>query len=535
MRHLRRLLGWAVFLACLSALGAGVFHFVRYRPRCTIVGPFVNDRLSPNGSRLVTVRGNKNEMRGPLQVWDTLSGRVVHEWFAGAQVETFEYSPDDRHVAISLDDGLLRLVDWHAGQVWPIEEPKRIEYCYFSPQGRWLFIHAKAPGGDMVLDMKTRQISLRMDESLIRSVPDERWAFTRKLQADKVFEVWDLAAAKKVGSIQSEVDQLLTSPDGKSVVSWLLDDKTDRAEAERLRRRIPDSGVEVWSLPTGHKRFRLEFPTVGIWGVAFSRNSQILATWLKYDNRASKMQVRRAENGRILWETAVIDPLHGDFAPDSTLFWLAQGGKTRTLTMFDAATGRKVWERPDCEWGMHFVGESGILLHNENTLPLFLDARTGEQKATGPPGFRTSTHVPTFTIDGQYFVIGGHQERGRPPFFWEAWLERHWANLLGEGLEGALVMESATGRELFRVLDCGRQRSDLSDDAGTLITADVVDNDGTSMIRVWDVAPTKAWLWAVGTALGAGLVLRFLVFRWVRAFFNRKKAAGGPTMKPEGE
>ena len=96
-------------------------------------------------------------------------------------------------------------------------------------------------------------------------------------------------------------------------------------------------------------------------------------------------------------------------------------------------------------------------------------------------------------------------------------------------------MESATGRELFRVTDCGRAWHALSDDAGTLITADVVDDDGTSMIRVWDVAPTKAWLWAAGSALGAGLVLRFLVFRWVRAFLNRKKAAGGQVMKPAGQ
>jgi hypothetical protein len=534
MRHLWRLLGWAVFLGCLSALGAGVFHFVRFRPRCTIVGSFVNERLSADGSRLVTVRGNKNELRGPLQVWDTSSGRVVHEWFAGGQVETFEYSPDDRHLAISLDDGLLRLVDWHAGQVWPIEEPKRIEYCYFSPQGRWLFIHAKAPGGDMVLDMKTRQISLRMEESLIRGVPDERWAFSRKLQADKVFEVWDLAAAKKVGSIQSEVDQLHTSPDGATVISWLLDDKTDRAEAKRLRGRIPDSGVEVWSLPTGRKRLRLDFPIVGNWGVAFSPNSQILATWLHFDERPSKMQLRSMENGQILFETAVIHGYYGDFAPDSTLFFLIQGvRKTQTLTMFDAVTGRKLWERPDSGWGTRFVSASGILVSNEelNKPLLFLDARTGEQKAIGPLSFCWSDHAPTFTSDNRHFVIAGHQERGRPPFFWEAWLERHWANLLGEGLEGVLVMESATGRELFRVLDCGRQRSDLSDDAGTLITADGLgDADGTSIIRAWDVAPTRAWLWAVGTALGAGLVLRFLVFRWVRAFLNRKKAAGGPTM-----
>ena len=45
--------GWAVFLGLLGAVGFGVFHVVRYRPRCVIEGPARHLHLSADGSRLV--------------------------------------------------------------------------------------------------------------------------------------------------------------------------------------------------------------------------------------------------------------------------------------------------------------------------------------------------------------------------------------------------------------------------------------------------------------------------------------------------
>jgi|GEM_PF-6030087 len=90
-------------------------------------------------------------------------------------------------------------------------------------------------------------------------------------------------------------------------------------------------------------------------------------------------------------------------------------------------------------------------------------------------------------------------------------------------------MESATGRELFRVINAGNQRHRLSDDASTLLTGDTFD-DGRRMIRVWDVRPTRAWLWAVGMVAGTGLGL--LALRWVWRKRAAHKAAGKRTPLP---
>jgi len=101
MSRVRRLLGWAVFLGFLAAVGVGVFHFVRYRPRCTIPELLFVQHLSADGSRLVTVTGpklNDAHNRGPLQVWDTHRGHVVHELFRDIAAGWFECSPNGLRV-----------------------------------------------------------------------------------------------------------------------------------------------------------------------------------------------------------------------------------------------------------------------------------------------------------------------------------------------------------------------------------------------------------------------------------------------------
>ena len=66
MRTVRRLLSWTLFLGCLTALGVGVFVFVRQRPRCTIKGSLAQMHLSSDGSRLLTLTEPKgNALHGP--------------------------------------------------------------------------------------------------------------------------------------------------------------------------------------------------------------------------------------------------------------------------------------------------------------------------------------------------------------------------------------------------------------------------------------------------------------------------------------
>src|SRR5262249_10619545 len=96
----------------------------------------------------------------------------------------------------------------------------------------------------------------------------------------------------------------------------------------------------------------------------------------------------------------------------------------------------------------------------------------------------------------------------REPYFWETWLEKYWPELFGDDIDGALVMETATGRELFRVVNRAKASYALSDDGSTLVTVDPAPGpDKIVIIRVWDIPPHRARQWAVGTAAGTGIAL----------------------------
>jgi hypothetical protein len=176
--------------------------------------------------------------------------------------------------------------------------------------------------------------------------------------------------------------------------------------------------------------------------------------------------------------------------------------------MFDTSTGQVLWKMPGYAT-TRFAGTSGVLLQQEDfDKPLrFLDARTGKANAAIPLDFPTVNYIPALTADGAHFVIGDFQQRTRAPFCWEAWLATWWPELFADGLPGVLVMESATGRELFRTTNRGDHSYRLSNDASTLVTIDPVDRTGSFAIRAFDVHPTRAWLWAFGVTLVAGMLI----------------------------
>ena len=90
------------------------------------------------------------------------------------------------------------------------------------------------------------------------------------------------------------------------------------------------------------------------------------------------------------------------------------------------------------------------------------------------------------------------------------------------------MLETATGRELFRLLRHGWQARLLSDDASTLLTVDAADGDAENrfIVRIWEVRPTRAYLWAMGAALATGMVLRMSA-RFAKRIGNRGRANVG--------
>jgi hypothetical protein len=542
MARMRRLLGWTVFLGFLAAVGTVCYIFVRHAPRCTITGPLVFQHLSADGSRLVTLRPKGNHVvRGPLQVWDTHSGHVVHEWFTDADVLRFNRSADDRHGAIVLSDGRLRIVDWQTGQAWRFDEPpenEAVNRADFSPKGRWLSVVTASCKTLYLIDVNTCQVVLRMKDNWPAVSADDRLVFHRQGQ-DRAVTVRDIGNGKTLGVLATTANRFFLSDDARLLIE--LHEEPIPAPPPELDDGLPGRNgfhkieaknfrVGVWDTATFQRRFQHGLARPGSLETSLSRDGRRLAMWLRAAREASNLEMIDTARGELLWSYAMQRGDNFEFAPDGSLCYLVrQLEHTFFLaTMFDAANGQVLWEKP--AYGTtRFAMDGAVLLYQEDfAKPVhFLDARSGAIQATIPLNFRTANYIPMLTRDGRQFVIGGWQMRNREPYFWETWLEKYWPELLGDDIDGALVMETATGRELFRVVNRAKESYALSDDGNTLVTVDPAPGpEKTVIIRIWDIPPTRAYRWAVGVTASTGVGL--LALRWA---WRRRKAPNPAAIK----
>lgn len=478
MHFTRRLIAWAFYLGFLAAVSVVVFAFVRSQPRCTISCPFIHMYLSADGSRLATLKPKQNCVyNGPLQVWDTQSGHVVHEWFHDAEVLPREHSPDGRHAAVVLDDGVLRIVDVYTGKSWRFDEPPKddaVNRADFSPGGRWLQVVTARCDTLYVIDVHTCQVVLRMRDNWPIISADDKLIYYREGK-DRKITVWDIQEAKALSVVSVTAQSFALSADGRLLLELPSEPIPAPPEepgdgpfrgigVRKIERK--DYRVAVWDVATGTRRFQHEMARRGDLQTMLSPDNRFLAVWLREDNEPSPLQMLDAVSGKVLWSHPMKRGYTFEFSHDGSVCFLVRRledhplKRNYHLTMFDSASGQVLWERP-AGGNTYFARNENILLHQgEFDEPLqFLDARTGIQQATVPLNFPTANYIPMQTPDGRFFVIGGWQVRHREPYFWEKWLEKRWPLLFGEGLEGAMVMETATGRELFRVLGRARSRT----------------------------------------------------------------------------
>jgi hypothetical protein len=537
MSCVRRFLGWLLLVTFLGGVGFGVFHFVRYRPRFTIPELLFVEHLSADGSRLVTIKPpglNRANVRGPVQVWDTHGGRLLNEFFGDAPA-WFEFSPDSQTVAAGLDDGTLHLIDWRSGRDWRIDDVRLTPLTerppwprhWFSRRGRWLYVDSVVDTPGCIIDVASRRVVLRMHEQLLHFNNDERFAFVR---SGAEIDVWDVQAAKKVASLATKSDWLTESPDGRALLTRRVLTPPTPVDAAAVH------GIDVLDLATLKPRFHRELSPPGYWQASYSPDSRTLALW-----NGSDLALIDANTGRLVDTREMEQCELADFSADGSLMFMRHGRQfDERLTMIDAATGRVLWQKAGRS-SREFIGEAGIA-HQERGKPVqLIDARSGEVMAIIPNSSAARGDAELWnhawildfvqTSDRRHFVFAGRQRRNREPHFWDKWLEKWSPNMFGDDVPALVIMESATGQELLRLANAGNQPIwlKLSDDAGTLVTVDAF-ADGRRCVRVWDVQPTRAWLWAIGVTAATGIGL--LAFRWAWRLRKARKTASKPISLP---
>jgi hypothetical protein len=286
MSRVRRILGWSLFLGFLWAVGACAFHFVRYRPRCTITGPLAAIHLSADGSRLWTLDKQNYAYLGPAQEWDTHRGAVVREMLSGVKIKLDQSSEDGHYLAVELDDGTLRVLDWHAGREICVAEIQNATPGQFSPKSHWLVPDTREEETpSFIVDVASGKVVLRLDARPMFFSGDDRLLFAPEF-------AWDLLINKKVPDIQVGESYCPRSADGR----WLLIRQlTALRRIDSKRAGGKDGfveqarGVDLWDLSTFKHHLHRDLartgplhtgfsPTGASWRCGWSRKKRNL-TW----------------------------------------------------------------------------------------------------------------------------------------------------------------------------------------------------------------------------------------------------------------
>lgn len=536
MRIFRRVLGWATFLGFLVAVGAMVFLEVRSRPRCTIAGDYRFLQTSPDGATVVTCTILRNEIPGneavriggPVQVWDTQTGQVRVTLLANAgyvDLSDAALSPDQRHITVTSANGAMHVLDCANGTEHSLDLGDHA-YGGFSRDGAWLFARTtKETPTDFVIEVATRRVVLRPPRgSLEWGDFKANNSIVLLREAAQEITVWDLAAGKKVGVLPTAKGAWMDlSRDGRYFVNARFAGEAPAdpgplfpgPETDGMPVRDADRMVEIWDLTTLSRRYSHEY-----------RHRYFRRAWLTANGRYAMIckpvtkdldciDVVETDKGHTVF-TMPRESSHHDFSADGKLLCISTS-KQRTA-MIDLASGQTLWEKPGYG-AVRFVGATGVVMYLDEKIAVkpseLLDVRTGERRAVVPllskdpsaSGQGLDTGLPRLTPDCQHLLAIGMQQRPRQSYFWQRWLERCWPARFGGNVSGAAVMETSTGRVLFHVLRGVGDQQFLSNDVATLTTVENSSDMRSTVIRIWDIHPGRAWMWAFAAAMGIGVGL----------------------------
>jgi hypothetical protein len=510
----------------LAAIGLGAFHVVRHRPRCVITGPYAVIHVKADGSKFLTLHPEGLGLRAPLHRWDVHTGTAEFKVGEDERVRHQLVSPDGRCAALLLGDRTVRFVDLEAGEEWRIDEIENVYDFHFSSNSRWIAVLTLTGRPNYFIDIAQHKVAMRSDGLHLSLASGKPVIFGDRVLLSIGFgcELWDLNSGRRLGKLPVDSSDALASADGRFQATGRFD---PRSLANFLRPVNPNKrrGIDVWELPDFRLCFRREAAPPCSCQALFSPNCQsVLLVWA---DRQPSVEMLDAATGRLLWSSNVKSAMKAEFSPDNALCYVTSGSQ---VTMLDAVTGRVLWERTGWE-EMRFVAGGGSVLHRENlrwNSLIILDSRTGRTRV--PEGLEGTVHA--LSADRQVVALWATFPRQRLPEFLETALAKIWPQRFANQARGALVIDCATGEELFRVATDERlqQRYFLSDTGHTLITSEFLEHPNQMRIRVWDVHATRAWLWSVGvtSALGLGL----LGLRWV---WRQRRVQRSVSKAPSGQ
>jgi RNA polymerase sigma factor (sigma-70 family) len=372
--------------------------------------------FAPHGKTLIA--GGIDDL---LIAYDVATGAELRRFGLGIpNPQALTFTADGKTLAVAMPTATIRLIDMATGKDRiPDDSPQmEIHRLALASDGRTVIT---AEFGTIVLwDAATGRVRRRLQSHLhyvqaVRMAGDGHTLVT--LEWDRSYQkrelqVWEVATGKELHRIplkeSGAFGALAVAPDGKSAA-------------------LAAAGGDIIALDltTGKEQRRFKGPTEFIYGAAFASDGCALIVWsgdsfiYRWDvatgQELIKFSVRDAEGQPVPGAPAPLPAgrrsglvYTAEVSPDGR--WIAIGTQTKSLTIYELATGRllrRVEDPPDGTLALAFSPDGRTLAYGEQHRPdvHLIELATGRKRHrfSGQRGGITSL---AFFADGKRLVSG---------------------------------------------------------------------------------------------------------------------------------
>lgn len=305
-----------------------------------------------------------------IRVWDVAAGKPLVKWGGHDRfVRALVFSPDGKRLASFGGENSVR--------VWDVPGGKPLA-------GRPCFVGF---GNPMAFSRDSKLLATADSGGTV-----ELWDFA----ADKVVRRW---RAAEIG-----VHALAFSPDGKVLATGPREGPIRLWDAK--------TGAALRPPPGGHRQ--------AVTGITWHPSGKGLATFSTDDT----VRLWALEGGKELRAFAGLDTRGqaASLSPDGK-YLAALTRERRSAVVWDAASGKKVWERAAegraRQWGMAFAPNSKTLAVSGEDGPVRLHDVVARKEVAALNGPKVAALAVAFSPDGRFLACVANQMPGPTLFLWD--------------------------------------------------------------------------------------------------------------------